>query len=70
MLNRLRYDIQIKNPLLGEIQERFSDVLGLCMMTINIMTEYDNLKNISIDEVSYLATYFQAAIERNIVVKE
>ncbi|MDB3086395.1 antitermination protein BlgG [Clostridioides difficile] len=65
MLNRLRYDIQIKNPLLEEIQERFSDVLGLCMMTLNIMTEYYNLKNISIDEVSYLATYFQAAIERN-----
>ncbi len=39
------------------------------MMTINIMTEYDNLKNISIDEVSYLATYFQAAIERNMSSK-
>ncbi|WP_197675281.1 PRD domain-containing protein, partial [Escherichia coli] len=50
MLKRLRYDNQIKNPLLREIQERFSDVLGLCMMAINIMTEYDNLKNISIDE--------------------
>ncbi|WP_311315299.1 PRD domain-containing protein [Clostridioides sp. ZZV15-6383] len=69
MLNRLRYDIQIKNPLLGEIQERFSDVLGLCMMTIKIMPEYDSLKNISIDEVSYLATYFQAAIERNMSSK-
>ncbi|MDB0440210.1 BglG family transcription antiterminator [Clostridioides difficile] len=69
MLNRLRYDIQIKNPLLGEIQERFSDVLGLCMMTINIMAEHYNLNNISIDEVSYLATYFQAAIERTMSSK-
>ena len=39
------------------------------MMTINIMTEYNNLKNISIDEVSYIATYFQAAIERNMSSK-
>ncbi len=69
MLNRLRYDIQIKNPLLEEMQQRFSEVLGLCMMTINIMTEYNNLNNISIDEVSYIATYFQAAIERNMSSK-
>ena len=69
MLNRLRYDIQIKNPLLEDMQQRFSEVLGLCMMTINIMTEYNNLKNISIDEVSYIATYFQAAIERNMSSK-
>ncbi len=69
MLNRLRYDIQIKNPLLEEMQLQFSEVLGLCMMTINIMTEYNNLKNISIDEVSYIATYFQAAIERNMSSK-
>lgn len=69
MLNRLNYDIQIKNPLLKEIKERFSEVLGLCMLSIKLMSPYYNITNISIDEVSYIATYFQAAVERSVSSK-
>ena len=58
MLNRLNYDIQIKNPLLKEIKERFSEILGLCMLSIRLMSPYYNITNISIDEISYIATYF------------
>lgn len=66
MLNRLNYDIQIKNPLLKEIKERFSEILGLCRLSIKLMSPYYNINNISIDEISYIATYFQAALERSI----
>lgn len=69
MLNRLNYDIQIKNPLLKEIKERFSEVLGLCMLSIRLMSPYYNITNISIDEISYIATYFQAAVERSVSSK-
>ena len=65
MLNRLKYDIQIKNPLFKEIEERFTEILGLCRLSIEIMSEYYNLSNISMDEISYLATYFQAALENS-----
>lgn len=66
MLNRLKYDIQIKNPLFKEIEERFSEILGLCRLSIEIMAQYYDLSNISLDEISYLATYFQAALERSV----
>ncbi len=66
MLNRLKYDIQIKNPLLDEIKDKFSEILGLCILSINIMSQYYDINKISIDEISYLATYFQAALERTV----
>lgn len=69
MLNRLKYDIQIKNPLFKEIEERFTEILGLCKLSIEIMAEYYNLSNISMDEISYIATYFQAALERSVSEK-
>ena len=52
MLNRLNYDIQIKNPLLKEIKERFSEILGLCMLSIRLMSPYYNITNISTDTIS------------------
>jgi len=69
MLNRLKYNIQIKNPLLCEIQERFNEILGQCELSIFLLTEKYNLYSISIDEIGYIATYFQAAIERSISKK-
>ncbi|MBX4265087.1 BglG family transcription antiterminator [Clostridium estertheticum] len=69
MLNRLKYNIQIKNPLLEEIQERFSEILGKCELSIFLLVKKYNLYSISIDEIGYIATYFQAAIERSISKK-
>ena len=69
MLNRLKYNIQIKNPLLEEIQERFSEILGQCELSIFLLVKKYNLYSISIDEIGYIATYFQAAIERSISKK-
>jgi len=69
MLNRLKYNIQIKNPLLEEIQERFSEILGQCELSIFLLAKKYDLYSISIDEIGYIATYFQAAIERSISKK-
>ncbi|MCC5463965.1 BglG family transcription antiterminator [Pelosinus baikalensis] len=70
MLNRLKYNIQIKNPLLKEIEERFTEMLSICQIVVHLITLKYNLNTISIDEIGYLVTYFQAAIERGISYKK
>jgi activator of the mannose operon (transcriptional antiterminator) len=70
MLNRLKYNIEIKNPLLKEIQERFNEILNICQVVVYLITQKYNLNTISIDEIGYLVTYFQAAIERGISDKK
>jgi len=70
MLNRLKYNIQIKNPLLKEIEERFTEMLSICQIVVHLITLKYNLNTISIDEIGYLVTYFQAAIEREISYKK
>lgn len=65
MINRLNYDIQIKNPIKKEIIKEFNEIFNLIRLTINIMNYSYNIKDISDDEIAYLTTYFQAAIERN-----
>lgn len=70
MLNRLKYNIQIKNPLLKEIEERFTEMLSICQIVVHLITLKYNLNSISIDEIGYLVTYFQAAIERGISYKK
>jgi transcriptional antiterminator len=70
MLNRLKYNIQIKNPLLKEIEERFTELLSICQIVVHLITLKYNLNSISIDEIGYLVTYFQAAIERGISYKK
>jgi activator of the mannose operon (transcriptional antiterminator) len=70
MLNRLKYNIQIRNPLIKEIQERFTEILNICQVAVYFITRKYNLNTISIDEIGYLVTYFQAAIERGISYKK
>jgi len=70
MLNRLKYNIEIKNPLLKEIQEEFSEILNICQVAVYLITQKYNLNHISIDEIGYLVTYFQAAIERGLSYKK
>lgn len=70
MLNRLKYNIEIKNPLLKEIQEEFIEILTICQVAVYLITQKYNLNHISIDEIGYLVTYFQAAIERGLSYKK
>ncbi len=64
MLNRLDYNIQIRNPLLLEITQQYNESLNICKAAVSLLGNEYNLKPISIDEIGYLTMYFQAALER------
>jgi len=69
MMNRIEYKIQIKNPLLAEIKDEFPELMILLKLVIlKIRLQY-KLPPISEDEISYIAVYFQAAIEEVISKK-
>jgi mannitol operon transcriptional antiterminator len=62
-LTRLHYNLEIRNPLLGQIKQNYSQVYEWTRLaTIPIQEEL----NISLpeDEIGYLAIHFGAAIER------
>ncbi|WP_434643809.1 BglG family transcription antiterminator [Thermoanaerobacterium thermosaccharolyticum] len=67
MLDRLDYDIQISNPVIGDIIAEYPDILNICKAAV-LMATYDlKLKTIPMDEIGYLALYYQLALERSIV---
>ena len=69
MLNRLNYDIQISNPLMGDIKSEYQGVLNICRAVASMVSHNLKLKAIPIDEIGYLALYYQLALERSIVKK-
>ncbi|MEW8973425.1 MAG: PRD domain-containing protein [Tissierellaceae bacterium] len=66
MLNRAKYNIQIKNPLLkdflGEFQEEFSVVKLACFLVCN----RHEVNMISDHEVAYILSYFISEGERSV----
>ena len=70
MLNRLNYNIQIRNPLLPEIIEQYNESLNICKAAVLLLVHEYNLKSISIDEIGYLTMYFQAALERTVLKRK
>lgn len=69
MMNRLAYKIEIKNPLLDEIKDEFPELMILLkLVVLKIRLNY-KLPPIREDEISYIAVYFQAAIEEAISKK-
>jgi activator of the mannose operon (transcriptional antiterminator) len=70
MMNRLKYNISIKNPILNDIKKEFTAIYGLLsLVTLDILEKY-NIRVISPDEIGYLTFYFQAAIEQNMKQKK
>jgi len=69
MMNRIDYKISIKNPLLTEIKDEFPELMILLKLIVLKMRLKYQLAHISEDEISYLAVYFQAAIEEVISKK-
>ncbi len=64
MLNRLKYNIQLRNPLLEEICERYPQMLGICQISLAFLSRKYQLKEISIDEIAHIATYYQTMTVR------
>lgn len=63
LLTRLKLNIQLKNPLVDEIKEKYSDVFDL---TKKYFTQLPLLQNYVIDdnEIAYIALHILAAVER------
>ena len=69
MMNRLKYNISIKNPILEDIKKEFLAIYGLVgLVTLDTLEKY-NVRVISPDEIGYLTFYFQAAVEQNMKQK-
>ncbi|KRF65475.1 hypothetical protein ASG99_18470 [Bacillus sp. Soil768D1] len=66
MLNRVKYQISIKNPLLDELYKEYSSVFVLVRLGMLPIMQVHKLNYISQDEISYLLVHFQAAIEQKI----
>lgn len=70
MLNRLRYDIHIQSSILADTQESYGELLGLCQSALWCISHKYFLKEVSLNEVSYIATYYQAMLEEKRMEKK
>jgi activator of the mannose operon (transcriptional antiterminator) len=66
MLNRLEYNICIKNPLLHDITTELGSIFTAVKTVVNSIMLEHNLGVVNDDEIGYLTVHIQAAIENNI----
>ncbi|MFT8349402.1 BglG family transcription antiterminator [Clostridium saccharoperbutylacetonicum] len=70
MLNRMKHDIHISNPLINDIKEQYPILLNVCKAA-TLMVSFDmKLKHIPIDEVGYLTLYYQLGLEENYATRK
>lgn len=63
-INRLKYGLTLRNPLLNEIKENYPDIYGVSWMTNIIFEKYIGVK-MPEEEIAYIAMHIGAAVERN-----
>ncbi|MBJ7221414.1 MULTISPECIES: BglG family transcription antiterminator [unclassified Brenneria] len=66
LLNRLKYRIRIRNPLLEDIKDELRDIYQITERVTQQLCRRFQLQPIAEDEVGYLTVHFQAALERQI----
>ena len=64
LLNRIKYHIKLKNPLLNEIKANLLDTYDLALCCANVINNHFNCK-ISEHEISYFAIHLKVALEKN-----
>ncbi len=69
LINRLNYQIRIRNPLLDDIKGELQDVWRLTDCAVRWVFSGWGEQAVSEDEVGYLTVHFQAAMERQIARK-
>jgi len=69
LINRLNFQIRIRNPLLEDIKDELQDVWRLTQCAVNRVFSGWGERAVSEDEVGYLTVHFQAAMERQIARK-
>ncbi|WP_343550744.1 transcription antiterminator [Pantoea sp.] len=69
LLNRLKYHIHIRNPLLEDIQQEMKEIFSLTRKAMQLTARTHGLSSVADDEIGYLCVHFQAALERQIAHK-
>lgn len=63
LLQRIKYNVRIDNPLIEETKVQYSAMFSIVTLAID-MIKCEPLKHLSQDEIGFLTIHFQAAIER------
>jgi len=61
-IHRLQFNKPLKNPLLGEIKDKYEDIFEACYEASNVLQNEFNIK-VNDHEIGYIAMHFGAAIE-------
>jgi transcriptional antiterminator/mannitol/fructose-specific phosphotransferase system IIA component (Ntr-type) len=62
-INRLKYGLRLKNPLLDEIKLKYPSIFGAAWSSSVLFEKHYGIK-VTEEEVAYLAMHFGAALER------
>lgn len=62
-INRLKYGLTLRNPILESIKEQYPDIFGVAWITGKILQKYLD-RSIPESEIGYLALHIGAALER------
>ncbi|PAB57868.1 BglG family transcription antiterminator [Anaeromicrobium sediminis] len=63
-INRIKYGLTLKNPIIEEIKSNYPDVFGVAWMCSRVFQKYLDV-NIPESEIGYIALHLGAAVERN-----
>ena len=64
MINRVQYDIQVRNVLLNQLRTLYPELLTLMEGLVWLLAKKYHLGTISPDETAYIVMYCQVALER------
>lgn len=62
-INRLKYGLTLKNPILHEIQENYPQIYGVAWMTSIVFEKYIGCR-VNEEEIGYIALHIGASVER------
>lgn len=65
-ISRLTMKLNIRNPLLDNIKDKYSNIFKACEKACEILKEIVNVSTIPESEIAYITLHFAAAIERTI----
>lgn len=63
-INRLKYGLPLRNPILEEIKSNYPDIFGVSWMCGKVLKKYFDV-DIPESEIGYLALHIGASLERN-----
>lgn len=63
-MNRLKYGLTLRNPILTEIKENYPEIYGVAWMTSVVFEKYTGSR-ITEEEIGYIALHIAAAVERS-----